>query len=384
MHIVYCTPALYMAGGVERVLTLKANYLADVAGCEVTIVLTDGKGRQPYFPLSERVRVVQLDVGFETLWNCSFLQKIPVYLQKQRRYRRLLAETLERLHPDITVSTLRREINFLCSLHDGSRKVGELHVNRANYRNFELGDSNAVKRLFSHYWSWQLLRQLRRLDRFVVLTEEDRQAWPELDNVSVVPNPLPGLPVSVSTLQQKRVIAAGRYVYQKGFDMLLQAWQQVEGQHPDWQLVVYGEGDRTPYEQLAERLHLDPARCRLCGPTQRLADQLTASGLFVFPSRFEGFGMVLLEAMACGLPCVSFACPCGPRDIVTHDVNGLLVPAGDVAALAEAMHHVMSSPQLARRLATAARGRAAQYDIAHIGARWQQLFSDLCSRPKAE
>ena len=107
LKIVYCTPALYMAGGVERVLTLKANYFAEHFGYDITIILTEGKGKPLFYPLSERIKVINLDIGFEELWTCSFLKKIFIYLKKQCRYKKLLTAELMRLRPDITVSLLR-------------------------------------------------------------------------------------------------------------------------------------------------------------------------------------------------------------------------------------------------------------------------------------
>ena len=168
--IVYLTPALYMAGGVERVLTLKANYFAEHFGYDITIILTDGKGKPLFYPLSDKVNVINLDINFEELWTCSFLKKIFVYLKKQRLYKKRAREELLRLCPDITVSLLRREINFINDIKDGSRKIGELHVNRANYRNFEQGDANFIKNLFAKFWMRSLVGKLKRLDRFVVLT----------------------------------------------------------------------------------------------------------------------------------------------------------------------------------------------------------------------
>jgi glycosyltransferase involved in cell wall biosynthesis len=210
-----------MAGGVERVLTLKANYMTDVLGYDITIILTEGKDKPLFYPLSRKIKVINLDIDFEALWTCSFAMKIIVYLQKQRIFRKRLTEILMRLKPDITVSLLRREINFINDIEDGSRKIGELHVNRANYRNFEAGDTNFVKRLFARYWMHNLVSHLKRLDRFVVLTEEDKASWTELSNVEVIPDPLAFDIDQVSPLTNKRVIAVGRYVYQKGFDLLL-------------------------------------------------------------------------------------------------------------------------------------------------------------------
>lgn len=375
--IVYLTPAMYMAGGVERVLTLKANYFAEHFGYDITIILTDGAGKPLFYPLSEKVNIINLDIGFEELWTCSFLKKIFVYLKKQRLYKKRVREELMRIRPDITVSLLRREINFICDIKDGSKKVGELHVNRANYRNFEANDSNFVKRLFAKFWMRSLVSKLKRLDHFVVLTEEDRQAWPELKNVSVIPDPLSFDACIQSQLTEKRVIAVGRYVYQKGFDLLLQAWRRVEKVCPDWQLAVYGMGERTPYQQLAEELRLDKARCHLEGSTTDIQKEYGQSSLFVFSSRFEGFGMVLVEAMSCGLPVVSFACPCGPRDIVNDGEDGLLVENGDVEGLADAMIRLMQNEALRKSMSAHAQHNAQRFRMEALASRWQQLFNSL-------
>ena len=374
LKLVYLTPALYMAGGVERVLTLKANYFAEHFGYDVTIILTEGKGKSPFYPLSDRIKVVNLDIGFEQLWNCSFLKKIFVYLKKQRQYKKALTAELMKLCPDITVSLLRREINFLIGIKDGSKKIGELHVNRLNYRNFEANDTNFIKQLFAKLWMFSLVKQLKRLDRFVVLTEEDMLAWPELQNVSVIPDPLSFVPTAQSSLSVKRVIAVGRYVYQKGFDLLLQAWAKIERQCPDWMLVVYGDGDRAPYEQMMRNLGIDTSRCLLNGPTTDIQREYVNSSLFVFTSRFEGFGMVLVEAMACGLPVVSFACPCGPKDIVRDGEDGFLVENGNIDELVQQLMKLMVDHRLRTAFARHAQQNAQRFNIEQTALRWKSVF----------
>ena len=377
LKIVYCTPALYMAGGVERVLTLKANYFAEHFGYDITIILTEGKDKPLFYPLSDRIKIVNLDVNFEELWTCSFVKKVFVYLSKQRIFKKRLTAELMRIRPDITVSLLRREINFINDIKDGSKKIGELHVNRANYRNFEEGDANFIKNLFAKFWMRSLVSHLKQLDKFIVLTEEDKASWTELSNVEVIPDPLAFDVAEVSPLKAKRVIAVGRYVYQKGFDLLLQAWAKIEKQFPDWELAIYGMGDRSPYENLAKQLGVDMNRCHLNGSTQNIRKEYLESSLFVFSSRFEGFGMVLIEAMACGLPVVSFDCPCGPKDIVSHDEDGLLVPSGDIEKLANAMSQLMDSYELRHQMAKNAIGNVRRFQIDEIADKWQLLFEDV-------
>jgi glycosyltransferase involved in cell wall biosynthesis len=366
-----------MAGGVERVLTLKANYFAEHFGYDITIILTEGKEKPLFYPLSDKIKVINLDINFEELWTCSFVKKAFVYLKKQRIFKKKLTNELMRIRPDITISLLRREINFINEIKDGSKKIGELHVNRANYRNFEARDSNAIKNIFAKYWMRNLVSHLKRLDRFVVLTEEDKAAWTELDNVEVIPDPLAFDIDKVSPLTNKRVIAVGRYVYQKGFDLLLQAWAKIEKQHPDWELAIYGMGDRTPYEQIIEKMHIDRNRCHLNGPTDDIKQEYLNSSLFVFSSRFEGFGMVLIEAMACGLPVISFDCPCGPKDIVRHQEDGILVPSGDADKLADALHKIMLEGALRQTLASKALVNVRRFFIEEVTQRWRGLFISI-------
>ena len=382
LKLVYLTPALYMAGGVERVLTLKANYFAEHFGYDVTIVLTEGKGKPLFYPLSDKIKIINLDINFEELWTCSFVKKIIVYLKKQRQYKQKLSAILMDIRADITISLLRREINFINDIPDGSRKIGELHVNRANYRNFEANESNFVKNLFAKFWMQSLVAKLKKLDQFVALTEEDRLAWPELKNICVIPDPLSFSPQRVSSLADKRVIAVGRYVYQKGFDLLLKAWAQVEKDFPDWELSIFGEGDRTPYFKLIEKLGIHSDKCHLEGRSSDIENEYCHSSLFVFSSRFEGFGMVLVEAMACGLPVVSYNCPCGPKDIVKDGEDGLLVESGSLSALANGLLSLMNDPERRLSMSKAAQKNAQRFKIEYVAQQWQQLFEQVNNKQK--
>ena len=377
LKLVYITPALYMAGGVERVLTLKANYFAEHFGYDITIILTEGKGKPLFYPLSNKIKVINLNIGFEKLWTCSFIRKIFVYLKKQRQFKKALTNELMRIRPDITISLLRREINFINDIKDGSRKIGELHVNRANYRNFEANDSNFIKSLFARFWMHSLVAKLKKLNRFVVLTEEDKDAWPELKNISVIPDPLSFLPTKYSELKERRVIAVGRYVYQKGFDLLLQAWSKIEKLYPDWQLAIFGDGDRTPYEKQMKTFGVDAKRCHLNGPTPNIQQEYVISSIFVFSSRFEGFGMVLVEAMACGLPVVSFDCPCGPKDIVRDGEDGLLVENGNIDLLASSLSRLMNDETLRQSMSKAGLKNVQRFNIEQIAEQWRLLFESL-------
>ena len=377
LKIVYVTPALYLAGGVERVLTLKANYFAEHFGYDITIILTDGIDKPLFYPLYPKIRVINLDIGFEELWDSSFVRKVYLYLKKQRLFKKRLTAQLMELRPDISISLLRREINFINGIKDGSKKIGELHTSRRNNRNFKDNEINLVKAIFAKYWNRSLIRHLRKLDKFVVLTNEDREGWKELDNVISIPNPVSFKVDRPSDLTGKRVLAVGRYDYVKGFDRLLKAWAIVAKQVPDWTLAIYGDGDNSPYVKLRDELGIDASRCLLHGVTSNIQDEYRASSIYVLTSRFEGLSMAMLEAISYGLPLVAFSCPCGPRDVVENGVNGFLVENGDVKKLAEQLISIMKSPETLRKMGRAAQVKSKDYQIECLALRWKQLFESL-------
>lgn len=375
--IVYITPSLYMAGGVERVLTLKANYFAEQYGYDITIITTDGKKESVFFPLSEKVKVINLDINFEELWHHSLLRKIWLYLPKQRRFKQALSEKLNQLQPDFTISLLRREINFITDIHDGSKKIGEIHINRAHYRNFTPNRTNPVKSLFAKYWMCGLVDKVKKLDRFVVLTEYDRQAWQEIPRVDVIPNPLPFYPDITACNRQKRVIAVGRYFDEKGYDLLLRAWSLVEKADKEWALDIYGDGNKRYYDGVVKELRLDRRRCRL---NDRIADvqkEYLSSSLFVCSSRFEGFGMGIIEAMACGLPVVSFDCLWGPRSIISDGEDGILVESGNVDKMAGVIISLIHSPERLMDMGEKAHQNVRRFDIGKVAMQWKRLFDNL-------
>lgn len=378
MKIVYLTPSLYIAGGLERVLTLKVNYFADIYGYKITIILTDGKEKPFFYPLSNKVEVINLNLNFDDLWSCGFAKKVVIYLWKQYRYKILLKKELIRIKPNITISLLRREINFLNKIKDGSRKIGEMHINRVNYRTIDSNEKNVIKSFFEYFWSKSLIRHLSKLDRMVVLTDKDREMWKELSNVVVIPNPLSFTPKTRSSLNNKRVLAIARYSHEKGIDLLLQAWSKIE-KRCDWRLDIFGDGDTANYEQMISDLGIDADRCTLNGRTDDVEKEYCNSSLYVLSSRFEGFGIVLLEAMACGLPIVSFDCPWGPRSIISDRKDGLLVENGNVDALSEAMFNVISTEELRKELASSALMSVRRFQIDEIALHWKSLFEEVLS-----
>lgn len=375
--IVYCTPSLYMAGGVERVLTLKANYFAENYDYDVTIIITDGENRVPFFHLSDKVHVINLGINFEDMWHRSFLKRIFLYIPKERKFKKKLSEELNRIKPDFTISLLRREINFLTDIDDGSKKIGEIHINRAHYRNFTPNRTNPLKDLFAKFWMHGLVGKLKQLDRFVVLTEYDRQAWQEIPRVDVIPNPLPFYPEITKEERRHRVIAVGRYFDEKGYDMLLKAWAIVEKNNDDWELEIYGDGNKLYYEKLTDSLKINKKRCRLSDSISDVQKEYLDSSLFVCTSRFEGFGMGIIEAMACGLPVVAFDCLWGPRSIIIDGEDGLLVENGNIEKLASTIISLIDNPNRIFEMGQNARKNVKRFNIDDIAKKWRRLFEGL-------
>jgi len=380
LRIAYCIPSLYSVSGMERTLAIKANYFAEHFGYEVFIILTDGKERSNAFPLSEKIKVINLDINYDKIWGYPLFRKFFAYSFKQFVYRRRLSCTLKSISPDITVSMLRREINFLTQIKDGSKKIGELHFNKSNYRDFNSPRTLKLpfRKTLSKIWMLQLIKNLKKLDRFVVLSVEDMNKWNELNNISVIYNPLETLPDKVSDCSSKKVVSAGRFVRQKGFDMLIESWKIVSDKHSGWTLTIYGSGDKTQIRKDAEKLGILKS-CNFEEPVMNLYDKFIENSIFAFSSRFEGFGMVITEAMACGIPPVAFACPCGPKDIITDSKNGYLVETGDIQTLADKICNLIEDDQKRKEMGNEARLRAERFTIETIAGEWDTLFRDVLS-----
>ena len=227
-------------------------------------------------------------------------------------------------------------------------------------------------------------RQYAGLDALVVLTEQDREAYRGLLNGAVplhrIPNTVRPLPGAKADLDAKIVYAAGRFRRQKGFDLLIPAWAQIAREHPDWTLRICGRGKlESRFVELIEEHELGDS-VSLEPPAEDIGSDMAAASVFVLSSRFEGFPLILLEAMSKGMGVVSFDCPTGPADIVDDHRNGLLVPAKDVERLAEAIREIIEDEELRRRMAAAAVETAEQYTIEAIGPLWEELLGEISER----
>lgn len=377
MKIVYVVGGLLAPNGMSSVLSAKINYLAEHTDYELYMILTEKAGHPWCYQINPKVKWVNFNINFDELDTMPLYRKIFFYMLKQRRYKKMFIDYLMEIRPDITVSTVRREINFINDIPDGSKKIGEIHFNRTNYREFKkqwLPDF--INGFVTKLWINSLLKQLKRLDRFVVLSEEDYKNWPELNNKIVIPNSISYYPDFQSTCENKQAIAVGRYTYQKGFDLLMQAWKMVYEAHPDWHLNIYGSGEREEYKRLGKELGI--SQVVTCHPAvSDIYEKYRESSIFVLSSRYEGFGLVLAEAMSTGVPAVSFACPCGPSDIITNGENGILVEKDNFVNLADAICRLIDNAKERKIIGNKARLSSYRYSQESIMKQWILLFNSF-------
>ena len=226
-----------------------------------------------------------------------------------------------------------------------------------------------------------MARSYGGLDVLVALTEQDREAYEEMMNgrvrLAVIPNTVHDVSGPPADLDSRTVLAAGRLVHQKGYDMLIDAWAKVHAAHPDWRLKICGGGDleRRLKRRIAKRGLGDTIE--LPGPCADLPGEMERASIYALSSRFEGFPLVLLEAMGKGMAVVAFDCPTGPRDIISDHVNGLLIPPRKVKAFAAGLLELIEDADLRRRCGPAAAETAQQYTIDAVGPKWEALFRDL-------
>ena len=320
--------------------------------------------------------MIDLGINYSDDNDFSPCRKIAGYLRRRRRHRRALTNLLLRERADVVVSLFPSESSFIPSIQDGSKKVLELHY--CKFFRLQYG-RKGILGLIDRWRTWKDDFLVRRFDKFVVLTHEDRNYWGRLPNIEVIPNAAKNMSGHFSDVSAYRVIAVGRLDYQKGFDRLIQAWSlvQADGRFADWQLDIFGQGEwkdmlqQMIYEEgLQANAHINP-------PIKDIASEYVRSSLLVMSSHYEGFPMVMIEAMACGLPVVSFDYKCGPRDIIRHGENGLLVKDGDIRGLAEAMMMVMGDDAYRKRLSGAALNVVSTYSEEAVMGQWTRLFASL-------
>lgn len=379
MKIIYCTHSTYNPGGMERVLYNKVKYFSEQMHWDVTVVTTDQHNRLPFYPFPESVRMIDLGINYSEDNVKRTFGKIYGYLKKRKKHRRLLEKLLMQEKADIVVSLYPSESSFIPDIKDGSRKVLEIHY--CKFFRLQYGRKGLLGAI-DKWRTWQDERIVRRFDKFVVLTNEDRGYWGNLPNIEVIPNAAMFVADRYSDVSVKRVIAVGRLDYQKGFDRLIQAWEIVNksGKYDDWRLDIFGQGDwKDMLQGMIDKKGLNGSAF-INKPTKNIGDEYADSSMLVMSSNYEGFPMVMIEAMACGLPVVAFDFKCGPKDIIRNEENGLIIHNGDIKALADGIMKLMEDTENRKRMSLNARKIVDTYSEKAVMEKWIGLFNNLTTK----
>lgn len=377
MHIIYLIAATHNSGGMERVLANKANYLV-AHGYDVSIITTDQRGLKPFFPLHEHIKCYDLGINYEENNGKSFLNKLLHYPFKQWKHRKLLAKLLGQQKADIVVSMFCNDASILPRINDGSKKILEVHF--SCFKRLQYGRKGLWK-LADKWRSINDKKVVARFNRFVVLTHEDQTYWGDIHNIQVIPNMRTFTFNQPATLNSKTVLAVGRYSHQKGFERLIDAWKSVCQKVNDWQLLIVGDGElRQALLHQIETNGLNEKVVLKRVQANKMPDVYANASIFALTSRYEGLPMVLLEAQAAGVPIVSFACKCGPKDVVENGVSGFLVDEGDVDAFADKLLMLINNEKLRNEMGQAAYRNSAQYSEEAIMKQWEDLFRAIANQ----
>lgn len=381
MKIVYIHDAMTLMGGIERILTDKMNYLANVYNYEIFLI-TSSQGNKPFaYPLSAKVRHIDLGINIHHQYRYRYPKRIWIKRQKSRLFKNRLTGVIHQINPDILVCPTNFKADIVCQLDCSAHKIIESHcaksytgINEGTKRNLFV---NALHKLYMFYFTF-VVRS--RSHVIITLTEGDKKEWNLANKTVVIPNVVTKVPKEISKCCNKQVISVGRLTYQKGFERLISAWKEVNKKHSDWSLAIYGTGEdegalrnQIKDAQLESVISINP-------PTADIYDRMRESSIFVFPSRYEGFGLVLIESMINGVPCISFDCPYGPSEIIKNGHDGFLIPNGNIQAMADKICNLIENEDVRKEMGKKARHSAMRYAPENIMPLWDKLFNEIVNQ----
>ncbi len=372
MKIVYCVGDITSHGGIERVLSIKANYFVE-QGHDVSIVVIKLGEDKPFFNFDSRIKIYDLKLDF----NEHGIKKKINFNRNKKLYIQRLDALFHEIKPDIVISLFGKYPCYIYKTTDGSKKIIELHF--AKYKRtpyLAKLDKCFVGRLITYLYRIKEYRIVSHYDAFVVLTEEDKKLWGNLKNIYSIPNPLTFTPKKISKVSHKRIIALGRIGKQKQFDVLLKIWSLIAVQYPDWKLSIFGSGDIEKLKHLSLNLNIS-SNTEINPITSNVEKELFESSIYALTSKYEGFPMVLHEAMCMGVPPISYACLCGPRDIIHDGEDGFLIEPGDMSSFVEKLRLLMGNYSLREKMGVAASKNIQRYSKDKVMTQWLSLFDYL-------
>ncbi|GAA3641601.1 glycosyltransferase family 4 protein [Flavivirga jejuensis] len=366
--ILYITNGISGPGGLERVLSIKASYLADNFGYEVHIISLNEKNSAHFYTFSQKI-------------ICHNIETKGGHLSYLYSYLSGIKKVIKEIKPDV-ISVCDDGLKGLFApllIGKPCPMIYERHVSR----NIEIKKdaTSYINKVFTFFKFNAMNFGGKLFDNFVVLTNGNKKEW-ELNNLLVIPNPLSFFPDStqLSNLENKKVLAVGKHSFQKGYDRLINSWKDVSEKHPDWELDIYGTiNENVGLKKLAKSLKLDDC-VNLFPPEKNIGEKYKEASIYAMSSRYEGFGMVLTEAMAYGVPCISFDCPFGPSDIISHNENGIIVENGNIKDLSDSIIRLIDDSELRKSMGQKARIDVERYLPEKVVYQWDQLFQSLISK----
>ena len=375
MRIVYCTDSICYPGGIQNITITKANGLAQM-GHQVWIIVTDNK-RPPLHPVDPKVQVINLEINyFEDDWKSKYYV-IKSIITKRQRHKKIISKVLNEINPDVIISTGTSEKNFLAKTKIKSNPVfiREIH----SLKNYRLAHARTfIDKIMAIIGDWyDYSWNIRNYDQIVVLTNEDKKVnWENNNKISVIGNPIK-IPSESSSLINHKFITAGRLVHIKNHQSLINAWKIVNQKHPDWQLEIWGDGPlKNRLLEQINNLGLTH-KVLLKGYTNDIISQMLQTSGCILSSLYEGISLVLIEAMACGLPVIAYACPCGPKDLIDYGKNGFLCEVNDEKKLAEHICTIIEDNTLRIKMGQASKKKAEEFQLDKILTKWVTLFQTL-------
>ena len=381
MKILYIIDKMKNYAGIERILTCKMNYLAQQTTYDVYLTTYEQQAHPLPFPLDSSIIYNPLDVIMPQRNEMTLSQWLKAYISARRRFQHQFESLINDIRPNIVVSTVYsyQVLDVIINIchQRGIKTVMESHTQGETVTlSYKFKYNQYLFKLFS-FWECKIKKSLKHCNCIVSLTEQDIPFWQKYaKRIEIIPNMLTITPKKVADYELKRAMSAGRYMSEKGFDMLLEAWHLLPEEYKDWHLFIFGNGDRSAYQKIVDKYKME--RCvHLMPATDDIAEEFSKSSLYVMSSRYEGFGLVLAEAMSCGLPCISFDCPYGPREIIKDGEDGLLAKYKDVEDLAHKMALLMSDAELRLKMGGRAIKNIERYEPQTIMNQWINLFETL-------